>query len=345
MMGQSAQISPHGSARYLNRELSWVALYRRLLYEAADDRWPILTRLTRLAQVSTYLDEYFMVRAAALKQAIAQAHPPPGPDGLPPPQILQRLRAGIWPLLQRQQSHFTQALQPALAQQGIGLHNYRQLSPEQQARLRHRFEEDIAPLLTIPRVYSGPDWPEFSNLSLTVAVGLQATGYGEASPPTVAWIKVPRSLPRFLATSPCQPDQPWLAVPLEQAIAAHLDRFFPQQPRQWWATIRVTRSAQFDRDDPDADDLMAWVEENLQQRRHQGTAVRLEIAGHLPPILQKDLQHYLGLTPLDCYWMPGWLAYGDLVQVADLPRPDSNYPPCRPPFPPAWRPCHWGGLG
>jgi polyphosphate kinase len=335
MMGQSSTIAPHGSAHYLNRELSWVALYRRLLYEAADDRWPLLTRLTRLAQVSSYLDEYFMVRAAALKQAIAQAQPPPGPDGLPAQAILQRLRAGIWPLLQRQQSHFTQTLQPALAQRGIALHNYRELSPEQQARIDHRFAEDIAPLLRIPRSGGSEDWPEFSNLSLTLAVGCQGEGGDESAPPHVLWVKVPRSLPRFLATAPFQPGQPWVAVPLEQAIAAQLDTLLPHQSIQWWATLRVTRSAQFDRDDPDADNLMAWVEENLHQRRYQGTAVRLEIAGHLPPALQSDLQQSLELTSLDCYRVPGWLAYGDLVQVADLPQPDLKLPPLQPTVPPS----------
>ena len=81
-MGAITAIAP--SARYFNRELGWVALYRRLLYEAADDRWPLLTRLLRLAQVSTQLDEYFMVRGAALKRAIATGGTSPSPDGLTP---------------------------------------------------------------------------------------------------------------------------------------------------------------------------------------------------------------------------------------------------------------------
>lgn len=328
-MGAITAIAP--SARYFNRELGWVALYRRLLYEAADDRWPLLTRLLRLAQVSTQLDEYFMVRGAALKRAIATGGTSPSPDGLTPEAELQRFRAALWPLLQRQAAHFTLALQPALAAQGMTLLNYRDLTPPQQAQVHHRFEEDIAPLLTALVVEPDQGWPEFSSLSVTLAVGLAT----EAGGTDIAWVKVPRSLPRFLAQAPFQPGAVWVAVPLEQAIAAHLSSLFPDHGIRWAVPVRITRSAQLEWDDPETDNLMEWVQENLQQRQQQGASVRLETAGALPPPLLTALQRQLGLTPLDCYQVPGWLAYGDLVQVVELPRPDLKLPTPPPQIPAA----------
>ncbi|WP_008314240.1 polyphosphate kinase 1 [Leptolyngbya sp. PCC 6406] len=311
---------------YLNRELSWIALYRRLLYEAADFQRSPLERLAQLAQVSLYIDDYFMVRGAALKQAIALGLTEPSPDGIPPREQLQRLRASLLPLLQRQQAHFASSLQPALATQGIVLQDYIALNPQQRGQLQQRFEEEISPLLGALVVPPGQGWPEFSNLSLTLAVGLQ-TSDGEA----VAWVKVPRSLARFVAVEPRV--HPWVAVPLEQAIAAHLPSLFPRATVRWAVPLRVTRSANLDLDDgSDTENLMDWVAENLQQRQQQGNPVRLEVGGSLPPLVASNLLATLGLEPMDLYVPPGWLAYGDLMEVAELwspPRPDC--PPVLPP--------------
>ena len=66
---------------YLSRELSWLEFNRRVLHEALDQRTPLLEALKFLAIFSTNLDEYFMVRVAALKQQIEAQVTRRSPEG------------------------------------------------------------------------------------------------------------------------------------------------------------------------------------------------------------------------------------------------------------------------
>jgi len=55
---------------YLNRELTWLEFNKRVLWEAEDERTPLLERVKFIAIVSANLDEFFMKRIGGLKQQV-----------------------------------------------------------------------------------------------------------------------------------------------------------------------------------------------------------------------------------------------------------------------------------
>lgn len=72
----------------MNRELSWLEFYRRVLEEAQDPTVPLLERVKFLAIFSSNLDEFFMVRVAMLKRRLHAGDQTAIPDGLTPGSTL-----------------------------------------------------------------------------------------------------------------------------------------------------------------------------------------------------------------------------------------------------------------
>ncbi|MFM7373170.1 MAG: RNA degradosome polyphosphate kinase, partial [Sphaerospermopsis kisseleviana] len=117
-------INLNDSKYYINRELSWLEFNSRVLHEACDQRTPLLERLKFLAIFSSNLDEFFMVRVAALKQQVDAKVNSLTPDGRTPEQQLDEIRLHLNPLVKKQNEQFEQVLQPLLANHGIHILKY-----------------------------------------------------------------------------------------------------------------------------------------------------------------------------------------------------------------------------
>jgi polyphosphate kinase len=108
-----------GADKFVNRELSWLEFNRRVLEEAQDPSVPILERLKFLSIFSSNLDEFFMVRVAALKRRIREGEQTPTPDGLTPAATMAAVSARVHALVELQHRTFLQDLQPPLAAEGV----------------------------------------------------------------------------------------------------------------------------------------------------------------------------------------------------------------------------------
>ncbi|QSJ17196.1 polyphosphate kinase 1 [Nostoc sp. UHCC 0702] len=315
---------------YLNRELSWLEFNNRVLHEACDPRTRLLERLKFLAIFSSNLDEFFMVRVAALKQQVEAKVSQLTPDGRTPQQQLNDIWAALVPQVTKQHQHFEQVLQPLLANHGIHILDYINLSQKQRTYLDNYYEEQIFPVLTPLAVDPSHPFPYISNLSLNLAVVVKNPDTDEEF---FARVKVPNVLPRFLALPPelgiQDNDKPahWTGVPLEQAIAHNLESLFPGMNIQEYHPFRITRNADLTLEEDEADDLLLAIEQELRKRRIGGSPVRLEIQSQTPETVRTRLLQDLDLTESDVYQLDGLLGLRDLMYFMGLPLPELKDPP------------------
>jgi polyphosphate kinase len=324
---------------FFNREQSWIEFNRRVLREAQDERIPLLERLKFSAIFSNNLDEFFMVRVAALKQQVEAAVTRLSPDGLPPQEQLRRIHHHLGPLLQEQQQHFSRELRPQLAKQGVHLLDYSDLSAHQQEYLKTYFESNLFPVLTPLAVDPAHPFPFISNLSLNLAVIVSDSENPDE--PQFARVKVPSLLPRLIELPLNLRDRrrrnqahaTWMGVPMEQVIGQHLDMLFPGMEIQSTYTFRVTRDADIAIREDEADDLLLAIEQELRKRRLGGSIVRLEVETAMPQSVRDILMNGMGLAPEDVYEVQGLMGIDQLMSLAGLPLPELKDKPWTPVVP------------
>jgi polyphosphate kinase len=326
----SASMNLSDPQYYINRELSWLEFNNRVLHEACDPRTPLLERLKFLAIFSSNLDEFFMVRVAGLKQQVEATVNLLTPDGRTPQKQLDDIRLHLNPQLKKHNAEFEEVLRPLLVQQGIYILDYIELNPKQRSYLDNYFEEQIFPVLTPLAVDPSHPFPHISNLSLNLAVVVKNPDTEEEF---FARVKVPQVLPRFLPLPPELRVQDngkianWSGIPLEQAIAHNLESLFPGMSIQEYHPFRITRDADLELEEDEADDLLLAIEQELRKRRMGGNTVRLEIRSQTPASVRSRLLEDLGLTNSDIYEVDGLLALRDLMYFLALPLPELKDPP------------------
>ncbi len=307
--------------RLLNRELSWLDFNARVLALAERTDVPLLERAKFLAIFSTNLDEFFQVRVSGLQEQLASGVRSRSPDGLDAAEQLRAVRARVDELVSHQCRVFTKELIPALEEEGIRFSNWSDLDLPERDFLVQVFEERVFPVLTPLAVDPAHPFPYISNLSLNLAVIVRHPGTGEER---FARVKVPPLLDRFIVTADGE-----RFVPLEQVIAAHLDRLFPGMEVVEHHPFRVTRDADFDLED-EAEDLLEAIEHVLHRRRRAGHVVRLEVDTHMTPGVLALLCRELDLSPQDVTTVDGPLDLSGLWALYALDRPDLKDEPWTP---------------
>lgn len=310
---------------YFNRELSWLEFNHRVLHEAIDPRTPLLERLKFMAIFSSNLDEYFMVRVAALIDQEEARVRKLSADGRTPGEQLEAISQRLRPMVTQQHEHFEQVLRPQLASQGIFILDYVDLNQEQRTYVHKYYEEQIFPVLTPLAVDPGHPFPLISNLSLNLAVVVKDPDTDEE---LFARVKVPKILPRFLDLPEnlrqWMDDRPgiWTGVPLEQVIAHNLESLFPGMNIQEYHPFRITRNADLALEEDEAEDLLQTIEQELRKRHIGRSAVRMEIQPSMPEAVRKMLMEELELSDRDIYEIDGLLGLGNLMSLTSLPLPE-----------------------
>ena len=308
----------HGT-RFSNRELSALDYNARLLACAEDVRRPALDRARFLAIVSRNLDEFFQIRVSGLREQADAGVTRASPDGLSPRQQLDAIRARAQELVARQVHVFEHDVKPLLHEGGVRITEWDDLKKGQRHELQQVFEERIFPVLTPLAVDPAHPFPFISDLSLNLAVVVRDPARGVRR---FARVKVPPLLPRFLQLSGGR-----RFVPVEQVIAANLDRLFAGMTIVEQHPFRVTRDADIEVEVDEADDLLVALESLLRDRKRNPEAVRIEVASSMPQRLRARLLRELGLAPSDLYVIDGLLDLGDLWSLTELTRPNLKSKP------------------
>ena len=308
---------------YLNRELTWLNFNFRVLNEAEDPRTPLLERVKFLSIVSSNLDEFFMKRIGGLKQQVSARVQDLTVDGRTPEEQIEACYASIRELQPRKRRLQRQLL-GELAERGIRVTTFGELPEADQAHLREHYLENIYPLVTPQSTDPAHPFPFVSNLSLNMLVTLRYDGEAASR---LARVKVPVGvgIPRFLKL----PDRNTF-VTLESVMEHTLDILFPGMEILSCELFRVTRNANAEQDEEEADDLVELIESELRERR-LAPIVRLEVEGGMDPVHRGMLAAELGLDEeSDVFEVKGILGTRDVMELLSVEEPSLRDPQFHP---------------
>ena len=334
-------LPPLDSSNYTNRELSWIEFNRRVLAEAEDDTLPLLDRIKFLAIVSSNMDEFFMVRVAAVHAKLLGGAPTTRPDGIPNSSLIFQIRERVLAIMGRQRELMRELL-ANLAEHGVFVGGVCDLPADWKEALERYFREEIFPVLTPLAVDHARPFPFISNLSLNLAVSLRRLDKPNEAPEFVR-LKVPDLTPRLLNLEPVLRQYAEIEydrdlarstfVWIEDLIGTYVAHLFPGMEVLHQSPFRLTRNADVDfEQEQEAEEkaIDQRVEEAMREREF-GKVVRLSVPHGIDPTILNTLINRLEIqADRDLYHIDGALGASSLMELMSVDRPDmkqSGYTP------------------
>jgi len=313
----------HAEARFINRELSWLAFNERVLAEADNLRHPLLERLRFLSISANNLDEFYMVRVAGLKGQYLAGIKTLSQDGLTPAQQLEAIRQRAGKLMADQQVTWM-SLRQQLGEAGVAVVEPADLEPGDRSWLEERFMADVFPVLTPLAIDPAHPFPFIANRGFGLVLELERITDGAR---LQALILVPSSIDRFMRL----PGKRVRFLPIEQMIALFLDHLFPGFAVVAQGVFRVLRDSEVEIEE-EAEDLVRLYETALKRRR-RGHVIHLAVDSTMPPDLRRFLMERLDAAPADVFASDGILGLNDTEQLIVDERPDLVFTPYHARFP------------
>jgi polyphosphate kinase len=320
---------PSRSQFFFNRELSLLEFHARVLEEALDHSNPLLERLKFLSIFASNLDEFFQIRVSALKEELQDSNIVSA-DGLTPAEQLRKTRERVLVLINEQARCLREEVLPQLTAAGVSLIPYESLSRHEQEGLKDYFMEKVYPILTPLAVDPSHPFPYISPLSVNIGLMVHAPenvkliGRKKHEESRFVRIKVPSIMPRLVPVG----SSGTRFVLLEEIIEANIAVLFPAMVPGSCHFFRVTRDADIEIREEEAQDLLSVLQEEVRRRKF-GTPVRLEVSPDMPEEMIEYLTTSLDLESDDVYVFDGPLHIQDLMALYDVDRPDLKDRPFR----------------
>lgn len=278
-------------SNFINRELSWLRFNTRVLSEAQNENNPLLERLKFIAIYGTNLDEFYMVRVAGLKRLYAGGITESGADRLTPKEQLEEIRSYLKAEKTKLEECYLN-IKEELKKVGLFIKTYEETTKEQKKELQNYFLNHLYPIVVPIAVDATHPFPHLNNLSYVLALKLQSLD----NPNEIKFgmTRISRMLPGFVKLGGDT------YVQTDSIVAEFTHELFPGFKVLSWSAFRVTRNADMEIEEEEADDFMALMTEGLKSRR-KGEIIRLEIGKTDDLELKKFITQYIKVTPEDIY--------------------------------------------
>lgn len=309
---RKSELKIFGQEYFFNYELSWLKFNERVLGEALNDRNPLLERVKFIGIVCSNLDEFFQKRVGGLKRQLHAGMRGLSIDGLTPKDQLKAIREEVLKMIETYRTHFFDTLVPMLDEKGVHIKMYGELSAKQQEKVNIYFKKQLFPIITPLAVDEAHPFPFISNQSLSFAIELRHETSQEV---LFARIKIPANRPRWIQVE--RKGNNVVLLPIEDLIHSRICDFFPGMEVISAHAFRVTRNADIERHEEEAEDLLETIEDELRERKF-ADIVRLEIDSETPPRVKKYLVDHLKISTDDVFEMNGPLGLADVMKIGGL---------------------------
>ena len=310
---------------YLNRELAQLEFNFRVLAQAQDRAMPLLERMRFMCIANSNLDEFFEVLVAILRQHVAFGDAVPGPDGVPPSELLSRIRARALELVSEQYALWSDVLLPELDREGIRFIERKRWTVKQRRWLQGYFQNEVLPVLSPLGLDPAHPFPRILNKSLNVIVSLRGKdAFGREG--DMALVRAPRSLPRIVRLPQEVGGKPYEFVFLSGILLEFVDELFPGMRVKGAYTFRVTRNSELFVDEEEVENLAHALRDELRGRGY-AKAVRLEIDDACPKAIAEFLMRNFELGEAEVYRCAGPVNIHRVTAIYDqVDRPDLKFP-------------------
>lgn len=324
--GSNVDFDPASPARFVNRELSWLAFNRRVIEEAQNRRHPLFERLRFLSISASNLDEFYMVRVAGLMGMVRAGVTTPSADGLSPAEQLAKVDEAARQLIGDQQCIWA-ALDGELRKEGVSVVTGSEILDRDRVFLDAYFSEQVFSVLTPLAIDPAHPFPFIPNLGFTVALSLTNR---RDNKDFFALIPVPPQLRRFVRL----PDADRKAarfIPLEHVIALYFDKLFPGHDISGWGMFRILRDSDVEVEE-EAEDLVLLFE-TLLKRRRRGSVIHMKCSKAMPAHLRQFIATHLDLDETKIVDIENLIGMSDLSKLIISERADLQFKPYNARFP------------
>lgn len=311
------------SSHFINRDLSLLEFFQRVLEEAQDESQPLLERLKFIAILSSNLDEFFMIRVSGLKERLVNDTKVAG-DDLTTAELLSEIHQRVSAMVAEQTKCLTTQILPSLASKGISIETYAELGDEEREQMCAHFDDYIFPLLTPQAVDPTHPFPYISSGSINLGMlakpaltHFKKRGTETAPEEVFVRVKIPPAIARLVPVG----DSDSRFVLVEDLISSNIERLVPEVVSGSCHAFRITRDADIEVREAETEDLLEAMEQNLKARRF-GDVVRLEVAHSMPTKMAAYIPQSVNIHADDIYRIDGPLDCTAFFKLAGLDRPE-----------------------